>query len=81
MSVFTGKYSRNENSRNSGNTKILKHYDVDSATGEAKILLASVYYLSKRLTHQEPKPEIDQVLDAKLRQLAENGKRKIAQTP
>ena len=34
-----------------------KHYDVDSLTGEAKVLLASVWYLTKRLTHQEPKPE------------------------
>ena len=36
-----------------------KHYDYDSATGEAKILLASIFYLSKRLTHQEPKAYIN----------------------
>jgi transposase len=58
-----------------------KHYDVDSTTGEAKILLASVYYLSKRLTHQETKPEINHALDAKLRQIAENGKGETAQPP
>jgi len=57
-----------------------KHYDYDSSTGEAKILLASVYYLSKRLTHQEKKVEINHILDAKLRQLAEKHV-KIAQTP
>jgi putative transposase len=47
-----------------------KHYDYDSSTGEAKVLLASVYYLSKRLTHREVEMEIDHTLDAKLLQLA-----------
>ena len=47
-----------------------KHYDCDSSTSEAKVLLASVYYLSKRLTRQqEEKEKIDHVLDERLRQL------------
>jgi len=58
-----------------------KHYDYDSATGEAKILLASIFYLSKRLTHQEPKSEIDPGIDAKLRKLAEKTVEKSAQPP
>jgi putative transposase len=62
-----------------------KHYDYDSATGEAKILFASIFYLSKRLTHQETKPNIDPVIDAKLRKLTENIEemaiKKIAQPP
>jgi putative transposase len=58
-----------------------KHYDVDSATGEAKILLASVYYLSKRLTFQETKPEINLAIEAKLRQLPEKTNEKTAQPP
>ena len=36
--------------------------DDDSSTGEAKVLLASVYYLSKRLTHREAEREIDHTL-------------------
>jgi len=47
-----------------------KHYDYDSRTGETKILLASVYYLSKRLTHRKVEEEIDHARDAKLLQLA-----------
>jgi putative transposase len=47
-----------------------KHYDYDSATGATKILMVSVYYLSKRLTRLETEVEIDHVLDAKLLQLA-----------
>lgn len=47
-----------------------KHYDYDSSTGEAKVLLASVYYLSKRLTCRRVEEEIDHTLDAKLLQLA-----------
>ena len=58
-----------------------KHYERDAATGEAKILLASVHYLSKRLTHQEPKQERDPLMEAKLRKLAENTNNKIAQSP
>jgi len=58
-----------------------KHYDYDSATGEAKILLASIFYLSKRLAHQEPKSDIDPVIDAKLRKLTEKPVKKIAQPP
>jgi putative transposase len=62
-----------------------KHYDVDSATGEAKILWASIFYMSRRLTHQEPKPKIDPVIEAKLRKLAEKteekGNEKTAQPP
>jgi len=46
-----------------------KHYDYDSSTGETKVLLASVYYLSKRLTHRKVKEEIDHTLDAKLLQI------------
>ena len=54
-----------------------KHYDFDSSTGEAKILLVSVYYLSKRLTHQEKMVEINHAVDAKLRQLAKNMSKKL----
>jgi len=55
-----------------------KHYDTDSATGEAKILLTSIHYLSKQLTHcEKAKWEIDQALDEKLRRLT---KTNIAQT-
>jgi putative transposase len=53
-----------------------KHYDYDSSTGESKILLASVYYLSKRLTLRETEGEINHPLDAKLLQLA----KKLPQT-
>jgi transposase len=58
-----------------------KHYDCNSATGEAKILLASVYYLSKRLTPQEPKVEINHTRDAKLRQRVEKITEKIPKPP
>jgi len=62
-----------------------KHYDYDSATGEANILLASIFYMSKRLTHQEQKSYIDPVIEAKLRKLTEKTEekkcRKIAQPP
>jgi putative transposase len=58
-----------------------KHYERDSATGEAKILLASIFYMAKRLTHKEPKPEIDPVRDEKLWRLAENANKKTAQPP
>ena len=54
-----------------------KHYDIDSATGEGKY----VYYLSKRLTHQETKPEINPAIDAKLRQRCEKTNKKIIQPP
>ena len=56
-----------------------KHYDGDSVTGEAKIVLASVFYLSKRLTHQETKQEINLAIEAKLRQLLEKTNEKTAQ--
>jgi hypothetical protein len=58
-----------------------KHYDVDSATGEEKILLASIYYLSKRLTYQEADENIDLALDVKLRKLAEKNAKTITQLP
>jgi putative transposase len=55
-----------------------KDYDNDSATGETKILLVSVYYLSRRLTQQRwVEQEIDTVLDKKLRQLG----KQITQPP
>jgi putative transposase len=62
-----------------------KHYDYDSSTGEAKILLASLWYLSKRLTHKKVEEQIDTALDAKLRKLCEekakNAVNEIAQPP
>ena len=58
-----------------------KHYDYDSATGEAKILWASIFYLSKRLTHREPDVQINQALDAKLRKLTEKNAETITQPP
>jgi len=58
-----------------------KHYDNDSATGEAKVLWASVYYLSKRLTSRKPEQNIDLVLDAKLRKLGEKNAKPITQPP
>jgi len=58
-----------------------KDYDTDPKTSEAKILLASIYYMSKRLTHREPEKEIDCALDARLRKLVENASQKIAQPP
>ena len=58
-----------------------KHYDYDSSTSEAKVLLASVYYLSKRLTRRQPDVEVDPIIDAKLRQLVENSIKKNAQQP
>ena len=58
-----------------------KDYDTDPKTSEAKILLASIYYMSKRLTHRELEQEIDGELDARLRKMTENGNRKIAQPP
>ena len=58
-----------------------KHYEQDSATGEAKVLLGSVYYLAKRLTRRKVEVEIDWVLDARLCQLAERADRKISQPP
>jgi putative transposase len=33
-----------------------KHYDRDSRTGEAKILLASIFYMTKRLTMSSSEP-------------------------
>jgi len=47
-----------------------KHYDYASSTGETKVLLASIYDLSKRLTQRKVEVEINHVLDAKLLQLA-----------
>jgi hypothetical protein len=41
-----------------------KHYDYDSSTGEAKILLASVWYMTRRLTHKKAKEEIDPAVEA-----------------
>ena len=58
-----------------------KHYDHDSATGEAKILWASVYYLSKRLAYRKTEENIDHVLDAKLRKLGEKKGKPITQPP
>ena len=58
-----------------------KHYDSDAATSEAKVLLASVWYLTKRLAHREPTKEINLALDAKLRKLIKNNDEKTAQPP
>ena len=58
-----------------------KHDDGDSATGEAKVLLASVYYLSKRLTHREPEAEIDHIIETRLRQRLEKNSEKTDQPP
>ena len=58
-----------------------KHYDYDSATGEAKVLLASIFYMLRRLTHQEPKSEIDLVIETKLRKLTEKTVENVAQPP
>jgi len=58
-----------------------KHYERDSSTGEAKILMASVYYLSKRLTRGETAWEIDPVMEEKIRQVAQKTNNKIAQPP
>jgi hypothetical protein len=58
--------------------KMLNTYSkINSSTSEAKVLLASVYYLSKRLTHRSREVEIDHALDARLRKLSE----KITQPP
>jgi len=51
-----------------------KHYDYAPSTGEVKVLLASVYYLSQRLTCREVKVEIDHAIDDKLLQLAKQNK-------
>ena len=58
-----------------------KHYDYDSATSEAKVLLVSVYYMSKRLTYQKTEESIDVVLDAKLRKLGQKIVEPITQPP
>jgi len=58
-----------------------KDYDRDPRTGEAKILLASIYYMSKRLTHRETEKEIDCALDARLRKLTENVNKKLPSLP
>jgi hypothetical protein len=47
-----------------------KDYDFDLRTGEAKVMLGSIDYLSKRLTLRKGEEEIDQALDEKLLQLA-----------
>lgn len=46
-----------------------KHYDYDPVTGETKILLVSVYYLSKRLTRTKPEMNIDDKINERLIQL------------
>jgi hypothetical protein len=58
-----------------------KHYERDSSTGEAKILLASVYYLSKRLTQRDTEPEINLAIEEKLRKLLEKTNEKTTQPP
>jgi putative transposase len=58
-----------------------KHYDSHSSTSEAKVLLASIYYLSRRLTLRVPTGEINHDLDAKLRQLTTKTNEKISQPP
>jgi hypothetical protein len=58
-----------------------KHYDCDSSTGEAKVLLASVYYLTRRLTYAEPTLKIDRERDVRLRQLAKNTHKKLPNLP
>lgn len=49
-----------------------KHYDYDPVTGETKVLLASVYYLSKRLTKTKSEMNIDHKTNERLIQLAKN---------
>ena len=58
-----------------------KHYDVDSSTSETQILLASIFYLSKRLTHREPEAPINHALDARLRQMTKKNADTITQNP
>jgi putative transposase len=58
-----------------------KDYDTDPKTSEAKILLTSIYYLSKRLSKQEQEQQIDHTLDARLRKLAENTNEQTPQPP
>jgi len=58
-----------------------KDYDRDSRTGEAKILLVSIYYLSRRLTSRESEQQIDWALEERLRKLADNASKKIDQPP
>ena len=58
-----------------------KHYDTDSRTGEANVLLASVWYLTRRLTERRPEVEIDVAREGKLRLLAESKENKTAQPP
>jgi putative transposase len=48
-----------------------KHYDYHNQTGESKILLASIYYMSKRLTNNEaPKWSLEN--DEKIKRKLEN---------
>jgi putative transposase len=54
-----------------------KHYDHYSSTVETKILLASIYYMSKRLTHKKVEEDIDPVVEAKLRQLCEKNEKNV----
>ena len=44
-----------------------KHYERDSEMGEAKMFLVSIFDLSKRLTHQETRMEINLIMEEKLR--------------
>lgn len=46
-----------------------KNYDYDPQTGEAKIYLASVFYLSRRLTEKKPEQIIDPEIEKRLLQL------------
>lgn len=48
-----------------------KHYDYDPVTGETKILLASVYYMSRRLSTPKPEMNIDHEINERLLRLAE----------
>ena len=54
-----------------------KDYDFNSSMGEAKVLLFSIYYLSKRLTLRNQEVKIDHAFDVRLRKLPE----KNNQTP
>ena len=58
-----------------------KHYDYHSGTGEAKILLASIYYLSKRLTCKKMERKIDHDRDERLRKPAEKASKKLPNLP
>lgn len=49
-----------------------KHYDYDSRTGEAKIMLASIFYMTKRLTITSDEPTGSLENDEKIRKRLED---------